>query len=240
MNELMKLDDIMSLAEAMIKSQYFKDIKDVAQAVIKIQAGQEIGIGPIASINNLYIQKGRVCMMAVVMSAKVKGSGKYNYKVIEHSEKSCTIEFFENGESVGVSEFFESDAKRAGLLNKDNWKSYPRNMYFSRAISNGARWYCPDLFNGQAVYTPEELDSDEPEFIIENPITNQINEIESPADRSLSEYQNVVMDYVRSLDGSPKEKLELVYEKINDYEFKWPNTLGEITMAKIVEWSNDG
>ena len=34
---------------------------------------------------------------------------------------------------------------------------FPRNMLFARAISNGARWYCPDLFNGNAVYVPEEL-----------------------------------------------------------------------------------
>ncbi len=226
MNELMKLDDIMSLAEAMIKSQYFKDIKDVAQAVIKIQAGQEIGIGPIASINNLYIQKGRVCMMAVVMAAKVKGSGKYNYKVIDPSDKSCTIEFFENGESIGVSEFNESDAKRAGLLNKDNWKSYPRNMYFSRAVSNGARMFCPDLFNGQAVYTPEELDSDEPDFIIE-----------SPPPVLLDEDEIKVRQYVKKTSGSPKDKLDALADEIANGNLHYDR---KISMAEIVEWSNDG
>jgi hypothetical protein len=30
-------------------------------------------------------------------------------------------------------------------------------MLFSRAMSNGARWYTPDLFTGP-IYTPEELD----------------------------------------------------------------------------------
>jgi hypothetical protein len=29
-------------------------------------------------------------------------------------------------------------------------------MYFSRALSNGAKWYCPDLSNGP-LYTPDEL-----------------------------------------------------------------------------------
>ena len=34
---------------------------------------------------------------------------------------------------------------------------FARNMLFARAISNGARWYCPDLFSGNPVYVPEEL-----------------------------------------------------------------------------------
>jgi len=33
-------------------------------------------------------------------------------------------------------------------------------MLFARAMSNGVRWYCPDVMNGSAVYTPEELGAD--------------------------------------------------------------------------------
>jgi hypothetical protein len=32
-------------------------------------------------------------------------------------------------------------------------------MLFARAMSNGARWYCPDVFAGPA-YTPDELGAD--------------------------------------------------------------------------------
>lgn len=32
-------------------------------------------------------------------------------------------------------------------------------MLLSRALTNGARWYCPDVFNGP-IYTPEELSVD--------------------------------------------------------------------------------
>ena len=30
-------------------------------------------------------------------------------------------------------------------------------MMFARAMSNGQRWYAPDVFSGNAVYVPEEL-----------------------------------------------------------------------------------
>jgi hypothetical protein len=49
------------------------------------------------------------------------------------------------------------DAKRANLTGKDNWTKYPRNMLFARALSNGQKWYAPDVFNGATVYTPDEL-----------------------------------------------------------------------------------
>lgn len=45
-----------------------------------------------------------------------------------------------------------------GCLCKDNWKKYPKAMMFARCMSNGVRTYCPDVFNGLAVYTPDELE----------------------------------------------------------------------------------
>jgi hypothetical protein len=29
-------------------------------------------------------------------------------------------------------------------------------MLYARALSNGAKWYCPDVFGGP-IYTPDEL-----------------------------------------------------------------------------------
>jgi len=63
----------------------------------------------------------------------------------------------EEGNQIGVSVFTIEDAKTAGLYRQSSpWEKYPRNMVFARAITNGARWYCPDVFNGP-IYTPDEL-----------------------------------------------------------------------------------
>ena len=59
-------------------------------------------------------------------------------------------------EEVGKSSFNFKDAAKAGLANKDVWKNYPRNMMFARALSNGSKWYCPNVFSG---YTREEIES---------------------------------------------------------------------------------
>jgi hypothetical protein len=69
---------------------------------------------------------------------------------------------FERVERVaaGVSPFSMDDARAAGLVKehpKSAWRAHPRNMLFARAMSNGVRWYCPDLTGGVSVYT--EADS---------------------------------------------------------------------------------
>ena len=147
-------DDVERAALAMSKSGFFQDSRDAAQAVVKILAGQEMGFGPFASMTGVYIISGRPSIGANLMAASVKKSGRYNYRVIEMTDTVCEIAYFEGGQEIGRSRFTIEDARKAGTKNLDK---YPRNMLFARAMSNGCRWYCPDVFNGAAVYTPEEL-----------------------------------------------------------------------------------
>lgn len=148
--------DAMQLGQVMAQSGFFSDTKDAAQAVVKILAGKELGFGPVASMVGVYIVKGKVSLSANLIAAAIKRSGRYNYRVRELSDHACRIEFFEGRESVGLSEFTIEDAQKAGLLGNQTWKQYPRNMLFARAMSNGARFYCADVFGGP-LYTPEEL-----------------------------------------------------------------------------------
>jgi len=154
------MDDAERAARAMSASGFFQDARQASQAVVKILAGQELGFGPFASMTGVHIIKNKPVLAANLMAAAVKRGGKYNYRVVEHGSDVCEIEFFENGESVGKSRFDKGDAQAAGLLNRDNWKKYPRNMYFARALSNGQKWYAPDVFGGTTVYTPDELGAD--------------------------------------------------------------------------------
>jgi len=144
------------LGSVLAKSGYFSDTRDAAQAIVRVLAGRELGIGPIAAMTGVYIVKGRVAIGANLMAAAVKRSGKYNYKVLEHSDSVCKITFYEGKEIIGESAFTLADAKKAGTQNLDK---FPRNMLFARAMSNGVRWYCPDVFD-TAVYTPDELRND--------------------------------------------------------------------------------
>ena len=147
--------DVMTLGAVLAKSGYFQDARDAAQAVVKVLAGQELGFGPIASMTGIYIVKGSVSLSANLIAASVK-RGKYNYRITELTDTACKIDFYEGKEKVGESGFTMDDAKAAGLALGENYKKFPRNMLFARAMSNGAKWFCADVFGGP-VYTPDEL-----------------------------------------------------------------------------------
>ncbi len=153
------IQEMQSLGEVFVKSKFFQDSQDAAQAIVKVMAGAELGFPPIASMTGVYIVKGKVSLSANLIAAAIKRSGRYTYRVRKHDESGCEIEFFENNESIGLSSFTREDAQRAQLLSKETWRSFFRNMAFARALSNGAKWHCPDIFGGP-VYTPEELGAD--------------------------------------------------------------------------------
>lgn len=161
--DIAKLTDIgdEKLGALLARSNYFQDAKDAGQAIVKVLAGREIGLGPIASMTGIYVINGRVAFGANVMAAALKRTGRYTYRIVEHSDKVCRIEFREHDGKgwvvVGESAFTIEDAKKAGTKNLDK---FPRNMLFARAMSNGVRWYAPDVFAGAPVYTPEELGAD--------------------------------------------------------------------------------
>jgi hypothetical protein len=157
-----ELDTIQRTARLLAVSGYFDAKGDNAQSIAmvatKIMAGREIGIGPFASVNGIHIISGKPAIGANLMAGAVKSSGRYDYRVRELTATVCKIEYFQhNGEkwdSIGISEFTAADATKAQTKNMDK---FPKNMLFARAMSNGVRFYCPDIFSGNAVYVPEEL-----------------------------------------------------------------------------------
>ena len=147
------------MAEIFAASGMFTDVKEMAQAFVKIQAGQEIGVQPFAAMTGIHIIKGKPTLGAGLIAGRIKGSGKYDYRVHTMDDDICIIVFYQGKQEIGESRFAMEDAKAAGLTSNPTWKAYPKNMLFARAMSNGARWYCPDIFNG-SVYTPEEMGAD--------------------------------------------------------------------------------
>src|SRR5256885_16374106 len=104
-------------------------------------------------MTGIHIIQGKPTIGAGLIASKVKSSGKYDYKVISMTDTICSLDFFQGKEKIGNSLFTIEEAKKAGTKNLDK---FPKNMLFARAISNGVKWFCPDVFSGP-VYTPEEM-----------------------------------------------------------------------------------
>ena len=221
---------LMELGKVLAQSGYFTDAKDANQAIVKVLAGREMGFGPIASMTGIYIVKGKPSMGANLIAAAIKRSGRYDYRVKELTDEVCRIEFFEviggKRESIGVSEFTKAQAAKAGT---QNMEKFPRNMLFARCMSNGAKWYCADVFGGP-VYTPEELgaivDGETGEVISDGPkwtapVVKQAEaeavtpESQSKRDRLIERYQALVNKaYTMELDWANPPVAEMSDDEI--------------------------
>jgi hypothetical protein len=179
MNQIVKsAADALTIGETFFKSGMFSDIKSAQQAVVKIMAGAEMGISPFAAMSGIHIIQGKPTIGAGLMAARVKGFGKYDYRVLEHTDKVCSIEFGtkvpgSDIKSLGISTFTIDDAKKAGTKNIDR---FPKNMLFARAMSNGVKWYTPDIYENP-VYVPEEMEQvteDATAHVVETPSTKRV------------------------------------------------------------------
>lgn len=156
------LPELREISQTLYLSNYVSTDKNAevgkAQILTRILAGRELGFGPWASVSGIHIIQGKPTVSANLMASAVKKSKVYDYLVTEMTDTKVSIEFFQYWDgkrmSIGVSTFTADDARKAGT---QNMNKFPRNMLFARAMSNGVRWFCPDVFDGSAVYTPEEL-----------------------------------------------------------------------------------
>lgn len=156
-----EITDVQRIGNILAASGYFTDAREMAQAAVKVMAGKELGIPPVAAMMGINIIKGKVALGGNLIASRVRAHG-YEYRHKQFDSKGCVLTFWSKvnaqgtRELLGESSFTEEDAKAAGVFT-DMYKKYPRNMYFNRAISNGAKWYCPEVTCGMPVYTPEEL-----------------------------------------------------------------------------------
>lgn len=166
--ELEMLREPMAIGDVFAKSGMFPDVKSQAQAVVKIMAGKELGLSPFEAMGSIYVVNGRLSLTAKAKSGLIKKSKKYDYVIKKLDDQECSIAFVKDSAEIGVSTFTIKDAARAGLVNKDNWKNYPKNMLFARALSNGATFYCPEVISGYATY--EELEDMD---VVSEPVSNK-------------------------------------------------------------------
>lgn len=156
MNELKPI--AVELAKSSLIPAHYKKPEDAWYAIL---CGREYGLSPMVSLQSIAVVKGKITMSADLIVALCRRNPEFAGMSITDTETSCTVTVKRKC-SYGTDErtvcFTMDDAKKAGLLDKDNWKAYPKRMLKARAT----KWACQDLFSDVIgnVYTPEELDAD--------------------------------------------------------------------------------
>jgi len=144
------MESLKQIAKVLSTSGVFgttgKAEQDLALAATKILAGQEMGLPPFASMRHIHLVKGKTQIGYQLVAKMIRDSKRYDYKVKRLDENGCDLQFTEHGVIIGNYGFSKDDAAKAGLLNNENYKKFPRQMYFARAITGGANIYCPDVF----------------------------------------------------------------------------------------------
>jgi hypothetical protein len=152
-----RMNELTMAARALHTSGYFTDVKSEAQAMVKVLAGAEIGLPAFASMSGIHIVQGKPVLGANLIATLVKNDPRYNYRVKQADNEVCALIWYEGGQVVGESAFTIQEANAAGLTGKDNWRKYPSDMLFARALTRGARRFAPGIFGGAPIYTPDEL-----------------------------------------------------------------------------------
>lgn len=198
----MSIREMSFVANEMMQAKMFPDITSAHTAFVKIMAGAEMNIGPFQAMAGIHIIQGKAVVGGGLLAGLVKASPKYDYDVLEQTDKVCKLQFRQGKMVLGVSEFTLEDARKAGTKNLEK---FPKNMLFNRAMSNGVKWYCPDVTSGPVYVEGEIMDT-----VVEaeaGPVTNspESPQTEAVTDEPLAPQREPEMEYVDALPVAEEE-----------------------------------
>jgi hypothetical protein len=134
-----------------------KALRGDAHEVLAVMAyGDELGIGPMAALRSIHMIEGAPTCSAQLMRALILGHGHVlQWREVRDDRVTLYGRRRDTGSDATVT-WSMDEARRAKLLGKGNWGTYPRAMLAARATSELARLLFADLLHG-VVYTPEEV-----------------------------------------------------------------------------------
>jgi hypothetical protein len=140
------------LAEsAIVPARYQGHPEDIIAAGLM---GHEVGWGVMTSLQLIHVVEGKPEISAEGMVALVRRAG--HSMTGEVSPEAATVrgKRGDNGDEMDYS-FTQSDAKRADLAGKTNWRRYPSSMLWARAVSQLCRMLFPDVLLGMSYVAGE-------------------------------------------------------------------------------------
>jgi len=153
--------EVASMAAATCKGglarKYDNDPSKVAAIML---SGMELGLKPLASLRLFYVTpEGQPSLSARGMLAVVQNSGLLETFTDaiegEGDAREAMVTVKRRGGPRIVRTFSMTDAKKAGLLGKQNWAKYADRMLWNRAVSFALNDVFADILGG--LYEPSEV-----------------------------------------------------------------------------------
>lgn len=189
--------------------------------LMAMMTGNEVGLGAMASLQNIAVINGRPSIWGDAALALVKKSDDFEWikEWLDGDTAYCQIK--RKGEDAVTRSFSWEDAKRAGLTEKSGpWKTYPKRMLQMRARSWAVRDVFPHVLKGFSIaeeasdvpseprnVTPEK--QQEPEQPAQDNSAEQVQKIHKEIKKKL---EDAVLDEVIS-----SEHRDTVVGKLENY-----------------------
>lgn len=180
--QLASLEEAYRFANAICASGFAPKGMEKPEAVlVAIQLGAEIGLTPMAALQNTAVINGRPAIYGDAALALVRSSGLLeSYKEEEIGEAGSDAHGYRvtavrKGNQAAVETFTVADAKRAKLYGKAGpWSDYPKRMLRFRARGYVLRDLFGDILKG--LRTVEEARDIPSEPVNVTPVSDKVSE----------------------------------------------------------------
>lgn len=221
-----EMQSLIDFCKVMATASFYQKLGSGGVMAIYLTA-KEYNLPFMACLNGgLHTFDGKVTFSAIMIDALILNAG-HTTEVLHLDEQSCKIRFT-RGDRKHDKNYkpFEFDytiqqAGKAGYLSKNNWKTSPKDMLYSRCITGGGRKHIPEVFVGVLVageLTGTDIDAHvepilPPNIALSdsNPV-DQIN-VEPPVEQYLEGHEEFLKKHEICLDSASQEgKLKYISE----------------------------
>lgn len=141
-------------ADGMIPRAYLGNPGKILACVL---AGQELGVGPMASLRAFHIVEGKPVASYDFWIARLRAAG-YRVEWPELSSERVTLRLTSPAGEVHTETWDKARAQAAGLWGgKDPWRKYPQTMLQARCVATAGRAFAGEVMFG--CYESDEADA---------------------------------------------------------------------------------
>lgn len=166
-------------AESGMVPEHFR--KKPENILVAMQWGRELGLTPMAAMNEIYVVHGSPSLSAKSMQMLAQRAGHRVRTTGDAQQATCEIVRADDPDFAHRVTYTLDDARQAGLMGNTGWKSQPKVMLRYRAIATCVRLACPEVLGGIS-YLPEEVE----EIARRNRAVPHVQVINAKADPSRS------------------------------------------------------
>lgn len=199
-----------------------KDMNTPAKILLAMQMGMEVGLPPMASIQNIAVINGRPSLWGDVCLGLCRKSGLFDESAFTQDweydpqgnaiKATCTVRRLPNGQPI-VSTFTWEEAKAARLDAKDTYKNYRKRMLMNRARAFALRDGFSDVLKGVTI-AEEAQDLPERNITPTPPASAKPESLDDLTETLQASQQE--LDRRKAQDDTMKESVGLPAESITE------------------------